>query len=693
MTIAESGFLVYDKSNYILSPSAQGGFLGERYRIRMECKNCGSPIYEGDIFCSRCGTRVADETGDRAEVSAMTEETGDRAEASAMAEEAGELSQEKPEDDKVILGPERPGAGEIPPSIPEEKPSKYGNRFKKSAKGRSTALGGDRHKKLIPGVFIGVIGVVVLILVANSAKLVNSCHRNFSTPEEYYRWVEKRAIQKNAKMFAEYYVNHFVEYLHRYDRHISGEIRVVLGDAGRDRMEQAGLQVFEEGIFTFESDSRDSVTQDILGVEIGGEKLFSMDVIMDLRDEAVYLGFPGLTKTYLAMDTGEREFVRGFEHASGMTPEEYLESLELLEVLYRECPDKSQMEALANRYLGLLLNNVDDVKMRTGKTVRAGSITQACTTLEFSLDKDDIRNMLTEFLEELREDSEVETLLFQIFELAEELDLNVGDYGDAENLYEAFRDRIDGILTDMEYYVTYQNELNMTVYVDDKGQIIGRAIEFPNSWEEVSFSYVNPHRGSGFGYRGSIVMNGEELSVTGSGKEIVNKIDGSFTVKYEGNGIVDIDVRNFDMRSLRKGFMKGSFTVTASSGIDRVWDLDEAYSRLSDMALTIDVSTGRSSEKLSMELREEKELWGSLSIVSKTDSGRKISVPSTRSAVFVDSDRDFADWWDTVKWDGLLKKMNRAGLSSDAIDAVEEFSERDAGEIWDRVKDMIWSLP
>lgn len=139
--------------------------------------------------------------------------------------------------------------------------------------------------------------------------------------------------------------------------------------------------------------------------------------------------------------------------------------------------------------------------------------------------------------------------------------------------------------------------------------------------------------------------------------------------------------------------MKGSFTVTASSGIDRVWDLDEAYSRLSDMALTIDVSTGRSSEKLSMELREEKELWGSLSIVSKTDSGRKISVPSTRSAVFVDSDRDFADWWDTVKWDGLLKKMNRAGLSSDAIDAVEEFSERDAGEIWDRVKDMIWSLP
>ena len=29
--------------------------------IKTECKNCGGPIYEGDKFCSKCGTRVVEE--------------------------------------------------------------------------------------------------------------------------------------------------------------------------------------------------------------------------------------------------------------------------------------------------------------------------------------------------------------------------------------------------------------------------------------------------------------------------------------------------------------------------------------------------------------------------------------------------------------------------------------------------------
>ena len=689
----------------------------------MECKNCGSRIFEGDKFCSRCGTRVVEEAlpveaerepvntidgAARPEAGGTAAEPGkpeagkttvklEKREASETAEplksEEEKAGKAESEGLKKAEAPGEENEQRLPLSIPEEKPSKSQSWFKGIFKGRNDVSAPAKPKRWVLRVILGIFGVAAVVLIANSAKLVNSYHRDFSTPEEYYRWVERKALQKNAKTIAEYYVNHFVEYLHRYDSHTSGEIRVELGDAGRDMMERAGLEPwFEEGAFTFDSINKDSVAQSMLGLEIGGEKVFSVDTIMDLRDEAVYLGLPGLTKTYLGIDTGDSGFAKEFEYVFGMEPEEYLDTMEMLEVLYRECPDKRQMEALANRYLELLLDSIDDVKMRTGKTARAGSISQTCTTLEIYLDKNDIQSMLTEFLEELQEDSEVESLLFQVYELAEELSLNTGDYRDADEFYEAFQDEIDNILDDMDYYVTYHDELDMTIYVDDKGQIIGRTMEFPNSWDEVSVSWLVPHHGSRFGYKGSIMVDGEEISVTGSGKEFGNKINGSFTVKYEGNGVFDLEVKNFDMGSLRKGYINGTFTVTPSSGIGRAMNMRSVDSYLSDMELRINISMNRSSEKWSMELREGRDLWGSLTFSSKSGSGRKISVPSTRSTIFVDNDSDFEEWWDTIEWNDLIKKLDKAGLPADAIDAVEEFSDMSADEVMDELSDVLWSL-
>jgi len=714
--------------------------------IKMECKNCGSRIYEGDRFCSRCGTRVVEETlsaetksdvdgtvePEAVEAAAEPEkregvetaaepEKREGVEAAAEPEKREgvetaaeperpegvetEAEPERPEAVGAAAEPERPeavGAAKpikpeaekgIPISIPEEKPSRSPNRLKGMFRGRNAAFTPVKPEKWIPKVILAVFGVAVAALIVNSAKLVNAYHRNFSTPEEYYRWVEQKAIQKNAKTLAEYYVNYFVEYLHRYDSHTNGEIRLELGDAGRDMMERAGLEPwFEEGAFTFESTNKDSVAQSMLGLEIGGEKVFCVDAIMDLRDEAVYLGFPGLTKTYLGVDTGESGFAEEFESVFGMEPEEYLDTLEMLEVFYRECPDKKQMEALANRYLELLLNSIDDVKIRTGKTARAGSVSQTCTTLEIYLDKNDIQSMLTEFLEELQEDSEIESLLFQIYDLAEELNLDTGDYRDADEFYEGFQDGIDDILNDMDYYVTYHDEMEMTIYVDDKGQIIGRTMKFPNSWNEISLSYLNPHNGSRFGYKGSMTVDGEEMSVTGSGKDFGNKVNGSFAIKYEGDGILDIEVKDFDMSSLRKGYINGSFTVTSSSGTRRAANMRSVASYLSDMELIINISMNRSSEELSMELKEGRDLWGTLTISTKSDSGKKISVPSTRDAVFVENDNDFEEWWNTVEWDDVIKKMNKAGLPSDAIDAVEEFGEMSADEAMDELSELIWFL-
>ncbi len=638
----------------------------------MECRNCGSPILEGDRFCSKCGTRVSEEL--RVE---MVHSEALRTE--AMNSEASRTETLRAEMVKAI-----------PLCIPEEVPSRSQGLWKSMLQGKKAAVDADRSKRRISRGIAVILAAAVVLLIADSAKLVNSYHRNFSTPEEYYRWVERRAIHKNAKTFAEYYANYFMGYLRGYDSRTSGEIRLELGNAGRELLESAGLEPwFEEGALTYETTCKDGVEQSILGLEIEGGKLFGLDAVMDLRDEAVYLGFPELTEKYLALDTEGKDFIREFENVFGVEPEEYLKEMELLEAFYRECPDKQQMGALADRYLERLLDSIDDVKIRTGKTARAGSVTQACTTLEIYLDKDDIRNMLSEFLRELREDSEIEALLYQAYALMEELDPEESLYSDADDFYEAYQDRIDEILDNMDYYITYHNELDMTVYVDDKGRIIGRTMEFPNSWDEITVSYLFPHRGSRFGYKASFVSDGEEMSVTGSGREFWKKIDGRFTIKYDGIGILDVDAEDFDLKSLQKGFLNGCFTVSAASDIRRMGDKGMARSFLQELQLILDVSMDRSSRKLGIELREGRDLWGILTMTARSGDGKKIAVPSTKRAIFVEDERDFAEWWDTIEWEKLIKDMDKAGVPSDTIERVEEFSGMDAGELMDELRELM----
>lgn len=638
----------------------------------MVCKNCGSKLFEGDKFCSKCGTRVTDEMP--AETQAAETEKTD--------------AESKPEMAK---------AEDIPLSIPEEKPSKAKKWNKKNKKnGSMTEKPGEKKKSIAPKVIFGVFGLAAVVLLVNSAKIVNYFHRTFSSPEDYYRWVESRTINDYAKTVSEYYADYILEYFHRYDKRVTGEISIEVKDAGKDILELAGLagvdlSWFEKGTLTFEENSKSNIMQSIWGLELGGQRLLSMDTIFDYNDAAAYLGFPELSKTYMTVDIDNPDFAEGFSYMAGMEPDEYASTLELMERLYKECPDKKQMEALTARYLELFVNNIDNVKMRTGKTVRAEGITQKCTSLVIYLDKTDMQRIMTEFLKELQDDETVENLLYQLYDMLEELDMDMG-YRNADDFYDGFLNSIDDIIDDMDYFITYHNELEMTVYVDDKGRIIGRTLEFPNSWDEVTISYIMPHKGSKFGYKGSITIDGEEVSLTGYGKDFGNKVNGDFTVKYEGMGIVDIAVKDFNLKSLKKGHVNGSFTVKASSGISRALDIVSSYSYLSDMTLAIDISSGKSSEKWSMELKEGRDVWGTLTVAVSRGNGKKVSVPSTRNSILIEDNWDFEDWWDTLRWDAFIKKLDKAGLPSKTIDAVEEFSELDSDEILDRLSDVMWSL-
>lgn len=665
----------------------------------MVCKNCGSELFEEDRFCSKCGTRVTEPVSDTH--SAPEEERGTEAEEmvitrfapNAEAETEGAVTAgEGTKDAKT----ERAQAGAegasdmgriLPPCIPEEKPSKAKGRLR--FKNAVCAVLGVRKKTWISRAVLGILCILALVPAANGSKLSNYFHRYFSSPEEYYCWVERRSLKESARVISDYYINYFLEYLHRYDRSVSGELRVEFGEAAMEVMEEAGADISwpEEWAVSFESNNRDSVIQGVLGLETDGTRLLTMDGIIDFKDEAAYLGILELSKTYLAVDTEQKGFVEYFYDVFGMEPEEYSETLELLEILYNEYPDKKEIEALADKYLNMLFDNINDVKMRMGRTIRVGSISQTCTTLELYLDKNDIQNIMTEILEELQEDEDVEALLTELFDLAAETELDILKYRDGDEYYEAFQDNIAQILDELDYNITYHDELEMTVYVDNKGRIIGRTIEFPNSWNEIAFSYMNPRNGSKFGYKGSINVNSGEVSVIGSGKVFGGKISGSFTLKLDGSGIVDVEVKNLDMTSLKKGYINGKFTVTAASGMGRALGVYSASSILSDMQLILDISMRKSSEKLYMELKENAERWGSLTFTVKRDKGRKISVPSTKGSVFVEDQRDFEDWWDTVKWEDLIKKMNKAGFPSEVMDAVEEYSQMNGREILEELAD------
>lgn len=597
----------------------------------MFCANCGNQMSEEEIFCSQCGWRRP------------------------------EIAQES----SVSVEPE---AVPVPPT-----PAQFGNVQMNSVPvnpvpvnpipAENTQPGKKFPMGVLIGIAVGVVALVVIpVMVFSSATVQNWAKKTFSEPEEYYQWVEGRAAEEAASNAATIYNDYIRESLKIYDTSVSAEAEIELGKAGKDMLSLAGMSGVDMSWFEGGSVFGNvSVKDNIMSFSVGEADILSMAGILDIAEEKAYLQFPDLSDMYIAGDVDDTE--------------EMVAYFEILKVLYENAPDKKLVEELLNKYSAMALTCVDDVEMSEG-TIRAEGVTQDCVELEVTIDEKNVADMMETVMNAMAEDEDLKEWVIDAMTAIEEADLDIDIDMEPEEFYEELQDMFKEAADEADSIADYDMEIVMVVYVDSKGNICGRSIEY----EGQTMKELMAHDGSDFGYIMSAEVDGETIAITGSGKDSGGKLTGEFAIKYNGMALVDINVEKLDTDKLKKGQLSGTFTIAPSSAFIRAMDLASYSSILSELSVVIEAESDANSTKLVCSVLQEEDKWGTVTLTASRTSGEKAKIPSNKTIIEVEDEEDFEDWYETIDWDAYIKQLKKAGMPSEIIDVIEEMSDMDADE-------------
>lgn len=618
----------------------------------MFCEKCGNPVKDTERFCAMCGAPIQ-HTTDKMESDTVSKIT------STAQSEAKEITEKGKEVWSKISG-------------------KEDGIFRKIF----------NKKNKVPLISGAVVVVVLLLVIVNGARLNNFVHKTFTSPEKYYQFVEKKNAKEIASLGGEWY-GFGIDMLNIYDKSFIGELSVELGEDGQELISLLGLTGVDVSWLKsvnigVDSAVKNSVFKMGLSTGVNKDDIISGNLIMDMQNENVYVQIPELTKTYLGVELSD---------VLGAYDREMFEELQERQAANKEqlalLPKETEVEKLINKYLLIALGGVDDVSKGT-KTLKVEGVQKKYTELKVTIDSETMQDIAEAVLEEMQDDKDIERIIEDVIE-ASDTDL------DADDVYEEFVEEIEYILEDLQYLTDDDREFVMKVYVDGKGNIIGRSIEWESYYyNKQSISMLMPEKGNKFGYELSAEVDGVTVKLVGSGKHSGDVISGDFQIKYNGASLLDITAKKLNIEELKKGRLNGTLKASVSSGIDKLvgnlygyMDMSE-IDAIKDIELTLDSEATKHSGKYSLDVIYDEQDIGSITIAFETGDGSKTNIPSDKNTVMVEDTDDLEEWAESIVWDQVVSKFEKTDLPSDLIDLIEDIGEAIEDEEWDEIDRLLY---
>lgn len=587
----------------------------------MFCDQCGNEVKDTERFCSRCGAPVQSQ----------------------------------------------PVQQSVEPAVTLQN-NVYGMTFDSQPQQQSKAKKGISKGVVISAVAGVAVIAVLVVLFANFAWINNFVHKTFSSPEDYYRFVEKNAVKDAASITGDIYANSVLEGLDLYNQRADGKVSLTLGKAGQEYVELLGLAGVDlSWLRSVDIDAGYYMGEDLIGMNIGtainGDGIVSSEILLDVEEETIYIQIPELSKTYIGIDCEEY-----FDKDMRKQFDEIAEQREARKKLKESCPSQAEVEKMFSKYMDIMLEHVDDVK-KGEKTIKAEGIQQDCTELKVMLDDDTLRDMFVSVMEEMMDDKELKQIIIAVTDAS-------ASNEDGEDMYDDFVDALEDAIDSLEKSSSASDmEIEMTVYVDGKGEIRGRKFNITQKSYEQEFSMLMPEKGKKFGYELSYESskNRYDFTLTGSGQRSGDKISGDFKFKSNGTSLIDITATNLDTKSLKRGDLNGKISVKPSSTIGRLMGMAGTGFSFGDMQIDIEAKTEKKSTEYNITVLYDDEELGRLFMSGKRQPASQVKVP--KDVVFVEDAGDLADFLEDVDWDSVIDRLEKTDLPSEAIDELEDFVE------------------
>ena len=432
----------------------------------MFCKNCGSLIGENNAFCTVCGTRVDAETqneranqpnagagqqyaagqpdmGAGQQYAAGQPDMGAGQQYAAGQPDMGAGQQYAANQPNTGAGqqftnyqqnfenqPFEPAnftQGQIPPQAPKKKRKKGG---------------------FIIGGVVAVAAVSSVGVLAASGRIGNFVHKNFTSPESYFKYVAENNTKDAIKSFNTGYSKAVDSFDQVTSANRSYTVRL---DAGNELKPLMGmidpsLKGIDNASIFVNTSFDDSVQNVQLKANINDADIATVNASIDMENEEGYLQIPELSDSYIDISDGIEE-INDELKSSGA------EYQEMLDEVKNTLPDAKTVDKVLNTYVDVAFDNISDVSKSSDK-IEAEDVSQSVTALTTTLDGQYAYDTAYEMLETLKDDENIKEIIENIDEAS----------------YDEFRDSIsdtlDSLKDEKDSIDDVEGSADLTLYVN-----------------------------------------------------------------------------------------------------------------------------------------------------------------------------------------------------------------------------------
>ena len=511
-------------------------------------------------------------------------------------------------------------------------------------------------KKVVVSILCGVGALAVVLGACNYKQIANSFRKMTSSPEEYFRYVEEQAAEETFSTFANYYELAKDAYNLKEDKASESKLTVLFEEGAKEFFEEVAevdvSKLSELGLSLDAIVNNGAKTGEVAATfYLNGKDSVSGSLWYDLKEEAVFAKLPELSEQLLAMD---------LETFIGYDSEEAEEILEQFEAVYEQLPEKKQLAGMFKRYLSAGISCIDQVEEEKD-SLSAEGISKNYTKLTTVLDGNDVYDILEAIAEEMRKDEELEELIINITDALEE--------EDGDDVYEEFCEGLEKFLEDCEDVKDFDGEIEVSVWVDNTGAVVGRYLEVE---DEAEFFYAMPKNGSKFGYEASIEIEGTEISFKGEGKERGNKLSGEFQFKLLGDRVLAFEVEELNTKTWKEGSANGTITVRPLGDLEDALEEieDETEYKIKNPALVFSMDAKKNTSSMEIVNNEEailKVIWE-----EKEAKAKEVSLPEDEEALEIRDEDMLLQWLTDSNLKDVLEGLEEEGIPSEWLEEFDD---------------------
>lgn len=615
----------------------------------MFCVKCGSKLQENELFCTECGAPVNSEVGSYEPEETRTQYVDPTV--YSYQQQQQQTAWQQPQDQWQQSASQQTYGyqtqiQEEPPVQPQLIPPHYISRGTNPA---------PRKKRGLVVVFaVVLVAAVALLGVTQASAFMTFARQTFMEPHEYYQYVEKKEAEKLAEAMTSVYHSMVKETVQQKDQKVSTEMTVQVGEGLAGMLTQSygmDLSWLESVGIVAESNGNEEVYSTNLALKVKDQTIVTGNVILDMNAERIYMKSQELKDTYLALDLAK------LMEESGADIEQTRAAIQKTEEVREALPEKEELEKLINKYASIAVSCITKVEKKKD-ILYANGVTAECTLLVATVDGETYKSMIKAVCAAIPQDEELKAVVLEVLSLQEDVD--------AEAAYEEFLLSVAEAAASVDEQ-EMEGEVELSVWINRKGEIYGRSVELISDYSTYSFSYAFPRDGAKIGMEVKMVTDTESVSLVGSAGLVDGKLTGTARLKRGEGELLVFTLENAEISG--KKVVSGAVKIALAD----VWAdslAGQVPFDLKTTAIRVDFTAKEKESGLGLSLLMEEQLFAGVHVSGKTAKGEAVALPAEGEYVLADEEAAIEEYATNISLEKILENLKNAGMPQELLDMI-----------------------